>query len=138
MIDIDHFKQFNDLHGHQAGDDMLRRVAEILKGYVRSCDVAARYGGEEFLILLTETGPEGALNFAEKLRERVGAIRAQGEQAVTLSVGVATFPDHGADVESVIRQADAALYEGKRRGRNRVALAASGRGSAPALPVSLY
>jgi diguanylate cyclase (GGDEF)-like protein len=127
MVDIDHFKRFNDSHGHQAGDEMLRRFAEILKSSIRSCDFGARYGGEEFLIMLTETGAEGALGFAEKLRRSVEEFRLNGERAVTVSIGAASFPDHGGDVDSIISQADAALYRCKREGRNRVALAAPGK-----------
>jgi diguanylate cyclase (GGDEF)-like protein len=123
MIDIDHFKEFNDTHGHQAGDEILMCVADILRAFVRASDLSVRYGGEEFLILLTETGPEGALHFAENLRGRIEEIRWQGEESVTVSVGVASFPDHGDDVESIIRQADAALYCCKRAGRNRVSVA---------------
>ena len=127
MVDIDHFKRFNDTHGHQAGDDLLTRVAKTLQGVLRTSDLAARYGGEEFLILLTETGAAGALTFAEKLRARVADIRSQSKKPVTVSVGVASFPDHGADVESIIRQADEALYRCKRSGRNRVAVAKPNR-----------
>lgn len=136
MIDIDHFKRFNDAHGHQAGDELLRRVAGTLRSQIRSCDVAARYGGEEFLILLTETGPEGALSFAEKLRARVEAIRKEGGQEVTVSIGGASFPDHGDGVESIIRKADETLYECKRNGRNRVALAKTARRPIPRSRVS--
>ncbi|MCZ6778758.1 MAG: diguanylate cyclase [Acidobacteria bacterium] len=127
MIDIDRFKRFNDTYGHQAGDDLLRCVAEVLKSLSRACDVAARYGGEEFLILLTETEPDEALRFAERLRVRVEQIRSQGKERVTISVGVASFPSNGDDVESIIRQADAALYRCKRRGRNQVAPARAGQ-----------
>jgi len=128
MIDIDHFKRFNDTHGHQAGDELLRSVAGILKNSLRACDLAARYGGEEFLILLTETDPEGARTFAESLRVGVERLRFHGETAVTISIGVASFPANGTDVESIIRQADDALYDCKKRGRNRVAVAEPARG----------
>jgi diguanylate cyclase (GGDEF)-like protein len=121
--------RFNDSYGHQAGDEQLRLVAQILKNLLRGCDVAARYGGEEFLIMLTETGPEGALFFAEKLRARVEEVRSQREQAVTISIGVASYPEDGEDMETVIREADAALYRCKRGGRNQVALARAARRS---------
>ena len=127
MIDIDHFKRFNDTHGHQAGDHLLKRVAQILKGSLRACDVAARYGGEEFLILLTETGPKGALCLAKKLRGEVEQMRTRGGGAVTISIGLASFPENGDDVETIIRHADAALYRCKRAGRNQVALARAAR-----------
>lgn len=132
MMDIDHFKRFNDTYGHLAGDEQLRLVARILKNLLRACDAGARYGGEEFLILLTETGPEGALFFAEKLRARVEEVRSQREQAVTVSIGVASYPDDGDDIEGIIREADAALYRCKRGGRNQVALARADRKSRPA------
>ncbi|MEE9230413.1 MAG: diguanylate cyclase, partial [Acidobacteriota bacterium] len=135
MIDIDRFKRFNDTYGHQAGDDLLRCVAEVLRSFSRACDVAARYGGEEFLILLAETGPDEALRFAEKLRGRVEQIRSQDKERVTISVGVASFPGNGDDVESIIRQADAALYRCKKRGRNRVALARAGQEIQESIPV---
>ncbi len=135
MIDIDRFKRFNDTYGHQAGDDLLRCVAEVLRSFSRACDVAARYGGEEFLILLAETGPDEALRFAEKLRGRVEQIRSQDKERVTISVGVASFPGNGDDVKSIIRQADAALYRCKKRGRNRVALARAGQEIQESIPV---
>jgi diguanylate cyclase (GGDEF)-like protein len=127
MIDIDHFKRFNDTRGHQAGDEMLKLVADVVKSFLRASDVAARYGGEEFLIMLTETEQEGALRVAEKLRGGVEELRLEDKKAVTISIGVASFPDNGDDVESIIREADVALYKCKRSGRNRVALASAAR-----------
>jgi diguanylate cyclase (GGDEF)-like protein len=126
MIDIDHFKRFNDTHGHQAGDDVLLGVAQILKSSVRACDYASRYGGEEFLVLLTETEGAGAAEFAEKLRLQVEAMSTVAREPVTVSIGVASFPDNGDDLESIIRDADAALYRCKRDGRNQVRLAEGG------------
>jgi diguanylate cyclase (GGDEF)-like protein len=127
MADIDHFKHFNDTHGHQAGDEMLRRFAEMLKVSLRSCDFAARYGGEEFLILLTETGPEGASAFAEKLRQSAERLRVKKEWGVTVSIGGASYPEHARDVETLIHLADDVLYRCKRDGRNRVGMAAGPR-----------
>lgn len=126
MMDIDHFKRFNDTHGHQAGDDVLLGVARILKSSVRACDYAARYGGEEFLVLLTETEGAGATAFAEKLRLQVEAMSTVARDPVTVSIGVASFPENGEDLESIIRDADAALYKCKRKGRNQVRLAEGG------------
>jgi diguanylate cyclase (GGDEF)-like protein len=123
MMDIDYFKRFNDTHGHQAGDDVLLGVAQILKSAVRACDYAARYGGEEFLVLLTETDRAGARELAEKLRLQVETMSPVAGESVTVSIGVASFPDNGEDMESIIRDADAALYRCKRNGRNRVGLA---------------
>ena len=125
MIDIDYFKRFNDTHGHQAGDELLKSVAGVFRSFVRSCDVAARYGGEEFLIMLTETGSSEALSCAEKIRAKIAELRARNAASITVSIGVASFPENGADVEAVIHQADAALYRCKRGGRNRVLGAAS-------------
>jgi diguanylate cyclase (GGDEF)-like protein len=128
MIDIDHFKRFNDAHGHQAGDELLRQFAGILKGSIRACDFAARFGGEEFLVLLTETDPEGAFRLAESLRGSAEALRPHGEARFTISIGVASYPQNGDDVESLIRQADDALYDSKRMGRNQVVAASGGGG----------
>ena len=120
MIDIDYFKRFNDTYGHPAGDELLKRVAAIFRSLVRSCDTAARYGGEEFTILLTQTGSTGALCFAEKVRQMVSETCASDGKSITVSIGVATFPENGNNVEEVIHEADAALYRCKRGGRNRV------------------
>ncbi|MDA8137747.1 MAG: diguanylate cyclase [Desulfobacteraceae bacterium] len=123
MVDIDHFKQFNDSYGHQLGDDVLRRVARGLRENLRGVDMAARYGGEEFALILPETDLPQALRACEKIRALVSAIPiAHGGQAlyVTVSIGVATFPHHATDKEALIGSADTALYASKRAGRNRV------------------
>ena len=119
MADVDHFKRYNDTHGHLAGDAALRRVAAILRESTRDVDCAARYGGEEFVVLAPETDAAGAVAIAERIRGRVEAdqmIRG----GVTLSTGVAQFPDGGETAESLLASADGALYEAKRQGRNRV------------------
>jgi diguanylate cyclase (GGDEF)-like protein len=119
MADIDHFKQYNDTYGHLAGDKVLVRVAEILREAIRNVDYAARYGGEEFFVMMPETALEGAAEVADRIRGRLaGQIIAGGR--VTISVGVAEFPIHGDTPEALIATADAALYEAKREGRNRV------------------
>ena len=100
--------------------ELLKRVAAIFRSLVRSCDTAARYGGEEFTILLTQTSSTGALYFAEKVRERISETCASDGTPITVSIGVATFPENGNNVEEVIHEADAALYRCKRGGRNRV------------------
>jgi diguanylate cyclase (GGDEF)-like protein len=118
MIDIDNFKSYNDRFGHQAGDDCLRGVAEVLRSSIhRAADLVARYGGEEFAILLPETDAESARQMGERLRAQV-----EQECAATISVGVSTSQPSrdAADTEELIRRADAALYEAKRGGRNRV------------------
>jgi diguanylate cyclase (GGDEF)-like protein len=125
MLDIDHFKEFNDSHGHIAGDHALADLAGILNGEVREVDILARYGGEEFGIILPETDAAGAFVVAEKIREAVSMFKfadAGGERGehLTVSVGVATFPVHALDREALLRQADDALYQAKHFGRDRV------------------
>jgi diguanylate cyclase (GGDEF)-like protein len=127
FADVDHFKLFNDLHGHQSGDECLRAVAAVIGGNaLRPADLAARYGGEEFAIIMPDTEPEGVRMVAERLREAVMNLRmAHGDSGagpwVTLSVGVATHVP-GIDVgpDWFLGQADQALYAAKRLGRNRV------------------
>ncbi|ABW66455.1 BREX system ATP-binding domain-containing protein [Desulfosudis oleivorans] len=127
MIDIDHFKRFNDTWGHQAGDMVLREVAAEIRESCRSSDVVARYGGEEMALLLHETGPEAAFALAEKIRRRVEALRvehAPGEYLqVTISLGVAGFPIHAKNKKPLVKKADDALYSSKAGGRNMVTLA---------------
>ncbi len=118
LVDIDHFKAFNDAAGHQAGDDVLRRVARTLRDSLsRAADLVARYGGEEFGILLPETDDEQAHRVAEALRERIELLGS-----VRISVGVVSRvpPRDGLGFDDLVRAADEALYEAKRRGRNRV------------------
>lgn len=120
MIDIDGFKEYNDRYGHPAGDEALRLVAEALKAVIRDVDMAARYGGEEFAVLLSESTLEQARTTAERARRRV-AQAAVPHEPVTVSVGVAVFPKHGDSGDAVLASADAALYQAKRAGRDRVA-----------------
>lgn len=126
MIDIDHFKQYNDHYGHLAGDRVLKRVAATLKAQLRSSsDILARYGGEEFIMLVDGVDAAGAEAIAERLRESVHALAEPHEQAsparrVTISVGVCTrVPQEEADGRSLMAAADAALYLAKQGGRNR-------------------
>jgi len=124
MIDIDHFKLFNDQHGHDVGDQVLHEVAQVLQRQTRGSDVAARYGGEEFTIVLTDMPASLALERAEQIRAGVEALdlHAAGKAlgTVTISIGVAQFPTHGSSVAELLIAADKALYEAKRAGRNRV------------------
>jgi diguanylate cyclase (GGDEF)-like protein len=123
IVDIDHFKQYNDAFGHQAGDTALRRIAEAIAESVgRSGDFAARYGGEEFVIILEDTTLTGAKGVGERIRHAVidAAIESAAGTPLTVSVGVAArLP--GSDADELLRQADAALYQAKNAGRNRVA-----------------
>jgi diguanylate cyclase (GGDEF)-like protein len=125
MIDVDRFKKLNDRHGHAAGDRVLAAVAQRLAEQIRMSDTLVRYGGEEFLVLLPNTALPGALAIAERVREAVAAARTavpRTEQplAVTVSVGVAALPDHGAGGEDLVLAADQALFRAKAAGRNRV------------------
>ncbi|MFZ5877506.1 MAG: sensor domain-containing diguanylate cyclase [Nitrospirota bacterium] len=131
MIDADHFKEYNDTLGHQAGDELLKTIGAILRESLRSMDCASRYGGDEFIVLLPEVTMEGAVEALERIRERVIAARFGGETsvaAVTVSIGVASFPAHGETPEAIIASADGALYHAKRNGRNRVMVAGSDQG----------
>ena len=130
IIDNDHFKKFNDTYGHLAGDEVLRKMGEVFRGSIRGCDYAARYGGEEFVVVMPEIGRDQGVQAAERIRASVAKekIDAHGNSVtVTISVGVASFPEHGDDAQAIISRADTALYQAKRRGRDRVALASSGR-----------
>ncbi|GGG95037.1 diguanylate cyclase [Silvibacterium dinghuense] len=124
MLDLDHFKQFNDTYGHEAGDVVLREIASALRDSVRSEDILCRYGGEELVAIMPELSLEAAMDRAEFLRDVVSNIhiRNRGEilRDVSMSVGVAIYPQHGERAEDVMRAADRALYEAKHRGRNRV------------------
>jgi diguanylate cyclase (GGDEF)-like protein len=119
MLDVDHFKKYNDEHGHQAGDEVLVRVGAVLRDTIRPYDCAARYGGEEFLVMLAATSLDHAQEPAERIRKKIRAEQFEGG-SVTISIGAAEYPSHGDTAESIIGQADAALYEAKRAGRDRV------------------
>jgi diguanylate cyclase (GGDEF)-like protein/PAS domain S-box-containing protein len=124
MMDLDHFKRFNDTFGHQAGDTLLRTLGDFLKRNTRGQDIACRYGGEEFALVLTDSNFAGALHRAEVLRQQVKQLSVEyaGQLlgAVSVSMGVAVFPDHGTTMGDVLRAADQALYVAKREGRDRV------------------
>ncbi|ADE15750.1 diguanylate cyclase [Nitrosococcus halophilus Nc 4] len=128
MIDIDNFKAYNDIYGHQAGDDCLRQVAKALSSVLkRPNDLLARYGGEEFVVILPETGSKGARSLAESLRRAVEILKiphryaSQSGLQVTISLGVSTLvPQRDEDPTKLIAAADQALYQSKRAGRNRV------------------
>jgi len=128
MIDIDQFKKLNDEFGHLLGDEVLRQVSSLFHQQLRKIDVVCRYGGEEFAILLTQTNAQHAMGVAEKLRRLVEGWQFPGvPRTVTLSAGVAAFPDHGTGRDDLIRAADAGLYAAKQTGRNRICLASSVR-----------
>jgi diguanylate cyclase (GGDEF)-like protein len=123
MVDIDQFKSLNDEFGHLLGDEVLRQVSSLFHQQLRKIDVVCRYGGEEFAILLTQTSAEHAVAVAEKLRRLVEGWQFPGvPRTVTLSAGVAAFPDHGTSRDELIRAADTGLYTAKQGGRNQVRL----------------
>jgi diguanylate cyclase (GGDEF)-like protein len=124
MMDLDHFKTVNDSIGHQAGDEVLRAVSGVLRSCSRESDYQARYGGEEFVMLLPQTGLSEASTLAERVRSQVAEIDAgRSDLRVTMSIGVASFPDSARDSDGVLAAADAALMRAKFRGRDRVCLA---------------
>ncbi|WP_434391035.1 diguanylate cyclase [Melittangium boletus] len=131
LTDVDHFKSVNDTYGHLTGDQVLKGVARILKEQARDTDIVARYGGEEFAILMPETDPKGAKVIAERIREAIKAEVFQTEMGplkVTLSLGIATAPDHGVDKLVLVEQADQCLYYAKRHGRNQSVTVAEAQG----------
>jgi diguanylate cyclase (GGDEF)-like protein len=116
--DVDHFKQYNDAFGHPAGDEVLKAISDIMREAARPIDCVARYGGEEFVVLMPDTGPADALELAEHIRARVAAKKFTGRK-MTLSIGVAAFPEDADNAEALISIADEALYQAKREGRDR-------------------
>jgi diguanylate cyclase (GGDEF)-like protein len=124
MLDIDHFKKFNDTHGHPGGNIALRHLSALLKEAARETDIVARYGGEEFAIILPETTKRLAVEMAARLRLNIEASPVAMEDGshhrITVSIGVATFPRDAWGLEALIEGADAALYQSKKAGRNRV------------------
>jgi diguanylate cyclase (GGDEF)-like protein len=125
MLDVDHFKEFNDRFGHAAGDVGLRAIADRVRLMTRRSDVLARYGGEEFVLLLPDTGADVALEKLEEIRAEVQALvielpRGLGQASLTLSAGIATYPDDGGSAAELVDEADARLFRAKDLGRNRV------------------
>ncbi len=124
-MDVDNFKQYNDTHGHPAGDELLKTLAQILRKRSRASSICARYGGEEFVVLLPETDKDGALQYAEVIRRTVAEHPFPGRETqplgfVSLSLGVAAFPTDGDDTKALLGHADRALYRAKNEGRNRL------------------
>ncbi|MCZ7586998.1 MAG: diguanylate cyclase [Deltaproteobacteria bacterium] len=123
MIDIDHFKSINDTYGHLVGDEALVTISKVITDTLRSTDIPCRFGGEEFAIFLPETGGEGAVRLAERLRKKVSETPVPNmPKPMTISAGVAVYPDHGRDITGLVKSADMALYQAKGEGRNRVVL----------------
>jgi diguanylate cyclase (GGDEF)-like protein len=125
IFDLDHFKHYNDTQGHQAGDEVLRTAGDLIRDVLRPGDFAARYGGEEFIVLFAHAPKDGAMQAADRIRQRVAAHPFQNRESqpmkvISLSGGVATYPDDGLTSADLIAAADAALYRAKREGRNQV------------------
>jgi diguanylate cyclase (GGDEF)-like protein len=129
FCDVDHFKKYNDRNGHPAGDGVLKQVAAILKKTVREqIDLAARYGGEEFVVMCGNTEANAAVALAERIRAAIAAATFPHGQhqplgRVSVSVGVATYPAQGKTFSQILQAADAALYQSKAAGRDRVSIA---------------
>jgi diguanylate cyclase (GGDEF)-like protein len=132
LLDIDHFKRFNDTFGHDAGDAVLCLIAETLRLHYRGEDVICRYGGEEFAIVLPEAEAEDAVRRSEGLREAARSLRARhlGNvlDAITVSIGIAAYPEHASGGEELLRVADASLYRSKAMGRDRITVADKSKG----------
>jgi diguanylate cyclase (GGDEF)-like protein len=122
MADIDHFKRVNDTYGHQAGDEVLKKIANIMQKSIRKMDMAARYGGEEFVLYLHQVDREKAKQMAERLRLIIEQTRFEfggKEVGITASLGIACYPSDGRETRDLLERADEALYRSKQGGRNR-------------------
>jgi diguanylate cyclase (GGDEF)-like protein len=131
MLDIDHFKRYNDTFGHAAGDTTIKELGLVLRGAIRGGDVACRHGGEEFVLILPEAPLEISYRRAEEIRQAVRHLSVMHEGQplglLTISVGVAAYPDHGNTPAALLRAADSALYQAKHAGRDRVVAAEAER-----------
>jgi len=133
MLDLDHFKRVNDRFGHEAGDRVLQQTAAAIVEMLRSGDIVARYGGEEFVVLAPHTGLHDATTLAARIKERISRcaiVYGQSALHITISIGVASRIDDDGDLHALLRRADGALYDAKRAGRDRIALAEAAAGSA--------
>jgi len=124
MADIDHFKKFNDTYGHAAGDMCVSEIGKLFQQKVRASDIAYRYGGEEFVLIFPESSVDDTFKRAEMLRQAIKGLKLvfQGQfiGSITISMGVAVYPNHGATLDDLLHAADASLYKAKQEGRNRV------------------
>jgi len=129
FLDLDHFKRFNDTFGHDAGDMVLQSLADLFRTFFRTTDICCRYGGEEFAILLPESSSQDAAKRANALRSEVRSLRLQHKKQtlgpLSLSAGVAAFPEHASNSDELLNIADKCLYESKLHGRDAVTIAGS-------------
>ena len=125
LLDLDHFKQVNDLFGHEKGDEVLAAVGVTITGNLRASDFAGRFGGEEFILLLPDTDRDGAVTLAENMRQAIAGLEVTGVSRLTASLGVAALPEDAPEPTLLLRAADRALYLAKSRGRNRTETLAS-------------
>ena len=127
LIDVDHFHNYNERHGHPEGDKALKRIARILRLHSKSTDLisVARYGGEEFLALIPGADEWVATKIAERLRNKVQDVALDTKEQITISIGIAICPDHGSNVDSLLVAADRAMYQAKAAGRNQLSVAPS-------------
>ena len=119
MADLDRFKRINDTYGHDAGDRALKTISKFLQKNIRDVDAIARYGGEEFVMLIPDADKEAAFCLAERLREELVKVELEDLPPITISLGIATYPSDGTDIEDLIKKADAAMYAAKQKGRNK-------------------
>ncbi len=132
MLDVDHLKEYNDVHGHLQGSEVLRRLAQVVMGELRAADILAKYGGDEFVVILPQTPRAGASTLAERIRAAVEAHAFPGEgegMKITTSIGISQFPEDGETTREILEAADNQLYSAKRTGRNKVVM--TGEGSSP-------
>jgi diguanylate cyclase (GGDEF)-like protein len=118
MADLDRFKDINDTHGHDVGDRALEAISQFLQKNIRDVDTIARYGGEEFVMLIPDADKESAFSLAERLREELARVNLDNLPPITISLGIATYPVDGTDIDDLIKKADAAMYAAKKAGRN--------------------
>jgi len=119
MVDLDRFKKINDTYGHDAGDRALKTISQFFQKNIRDIDAIGRYGGEEFVMLIPDADKKAAFCLAERLRKELAKVKLEDLPPITISLGIATYPSDGTEIDELIKKADAAMYEAKRKGRNR-------------------
>jgi diguanylate cyclase (GGDEF)-like protein len=120
MADLDKLKDINDTHGHAAGDRALKDIGAFFMSQIRDVDIVARYGGDEFILFFPEKGKDAAHHLSERLRNGINHNLTVNSSALSISVGIASYPEDGTDIEALIDKADKAMYQAKRMGRNRI------------------